>query len=343
VKTPKVRLYIRIRRSDETVAFVDPAWNRNRTLREGYALIDGQSEHHVEGVYYLRFLRDGKRVWQAVGSDANNAIVALRNTEHDLQSIALGRSVPTSSVVSTSVEQLQAVISLNAAIQEYLDEVRRFRSPKTIAACENMLSRFSAGLPGKLIKDITRKNLLDHMSTLKEEGLGDRTIFNHINRINTLLKTTGVTNLLGVADKPKFDEKDVTAYNSDELAALFAAANAEERHLFEFFLGIRSSTPNDHRPALGEARPGSSVSVGATVFSNASHQVIILSTDSEIDAAFIPLLGESIARSYELWFDIATQSIRLPSAFCSAKRIAPQSLSMPCRISRSRSAFRPIV
>jgi integrase/recombinase XerD len=237
VKTPKVRLYIRIGRSDETDAFVDPAWNRNRTLREGYALIDGQSEHHVEGVYYLRFLRDGKRVWQAVGSDANNAIVALRNTEHDLQSIALGRSVPTSSVVSTSVEQPQAVISLNAAIQEYLDEVRRFRSPKTIAACENMLSRFSAGLPGKLIKDITRKNLLDHMSTLKEEGLGDRTIFNHINRINTLLKTTGVTNLLGVADKPKFDEKDVTAYNSDELAALFAAANAEERHLFEFFLG----------------------------------------------------------------------------------------------------------
>jgi hypothetical protein len=35
-----------------------------------------------------------------------------------------------------------------------------------------MLNRFSAGLPGKLIKDITRKNLLDHMSILREEGLG---------------------------------------------------------------------------------------------------------------------------------------------------------------------------
>jgi hypothetical protein len=90
VKTPKVRLYIRIRRSDGTDAFVDPAWNRNRTLREGYALVEGQPEHHLEGIYYLRFLRNGKRVWEAVGSDANTAIVALRNTEHDLQSIALG-------------------------------------------------------------------------------------------------------------------------------------------------------------------------------------------------------------------------------------------------------------
>jgi hypothetical protein len=71
--------------------------------------------------------------------------------------------MPLSTVVSASVEQPQAVISLDAAIQEYMDEVRRFRSPKTIAACENMLSRFGAGLPVKLIKDITRKNLLDHM------------------------------------------------------------------------------------------------------------------------------------------------------------------------------------
>jgi hypothetical protein len=73
-KTPKVRLHIRIRRPDGTDAFVDPAWSRNRTRRAGSALIDGQPEHHVEGIYYLRFLRDGKRVWKAVGSDADAAI-----------------------------------------------------------------------------------------------------------------------------------------------------------------------------------------------------------------------------------------------------------------------------
>jgi len=78
-KTPKVRLYIRIRRSNGTDAFVDPAWNRNRTLREGYALIEGELEHHREGVYYLRFLRNGKRIWERIGQDADVAVVALRN------------------------------------------------------------------------------------------------------------------------------------------------------------------------------------------------------------------------------------------------------------------------
>jgi hypothetical protein len=93
-KTPKVRLYIRIRRSNGTDAFVDPAWNRNRTLREGYALIEGELEHHPKGVYYLRFLRYGKRIWERIGQDADAAVVALRNTEHDLQSMVLGRSAP---------------------------------------------------------------------------------------------------------------------------------------------------------------------------------------------------------------------------------------------------------
>ena len=52
------------------------------------------------------------------------------------------------------------------------------------------------------------------------------------------MKTHGVVGyFLSAADKPQYDEKDVEAYNSDELASLFAAANPEERVLFEFFLG----------------------------------------------------------------------------------------------------------
>lgn len=44
------------------------------------------------GIYYVRFLRGDKRVWRAIGPDADTAIVAVRNLEHDLQSISLGRS-----------------------------------------------------------------------------------------------------------------------------------------------------------------------------------------------------------------------------------------------------------
>jgi integrase/recombinase XerD len=71
VKAPKVRLYIRVRLPDGHHAYLKPAWNRNRTLRAGYALVGGQPVAHPDGVYYLRFLRGDKRVWQAIGPDAD--------------------------------------------------------------------------------------------------------------------------------------------------------------------------------------------------------------------------------------------------------------------------------
>jgi DNA sulfur modification protein DndD len=60
----------------------------------------------------------------------------------------------------------------------------------------------------------------------------------------------------------------------------------------------------DHRALLGQL-----------YFPNASHQVIILSTDTEIDSDFIPLLGDSIARSYELDFDSASQSTQVNEGY----------------------------
>ena len=99
-----------------------------------------------------------------------------------------------------------------------------------------MLDRFLKRFPDKIIQDVSRKDLLDHMSALKSEGLGDRTISNHVARIQTLLKANGVTGLLAPADKPKYEKKEVRAYHDEELAALFAAASPEEDLLFRFFM-----------------------------------------------------------------------------------------------------------
>jgi DNA sulfur modification protein DndD len=60
----------------------------------------------------------------------------------------------------------------------------------------------------------------------------------------------------------------------------------------------------DHRALLGNH-----------YFSQVSHQVIVLSTDTEVDADFLPLLGESIARSYELRFDSSTQSTQVRDGY----------------------------
>jgi len=60
----------------------------------------------------------------------------------------------------------------------------------------------------------------------------------------------------------------------------------------------------DHRALLGSG-----------YFPKASHQVIVLSTDSEIDANVLPMFGDTVARAYELHFDFETQSTQIRKGY----------------------------
>ncbi len=238
MKQPKVRLYIRIRSTDGKDMYVDPAWNKNHTLREGYAVVKGKPEHHPEWTYYLRHAKDGKRVWSSVGKNAALALVALRNREHDLQATKLGRVESGSKDTENSppTPSSTASISVSEATVEYLNQIRSSRAAKTIAACEDMLGHFCAAVGTKMVSKITRNDLMEHMDRLRLGGRAERTVFNHIARVNTLLKRYGNEKLLRPEDWPAFDEKEVSVYSLEELDQLFHAATPDERLLFQFFL-----------------------------------------------------------------------------------------------------------
>lgn len=57
MRTPKVRLYIRVRLNSGKYSYQDPCWNKNRTLKSGYALVQDRPAHHPEGVFYLHGYR----------------------------------------------------------------------------------------------------------------------------------------------------------------------------------------------------------------------------------------------------------------------------------------------
>ena len=128
----KVKLYIRIRTPEGRDVFAAPVWNRNRTLRGGYAQGAGKQAHQPEGVYYLRYLRAGKRSWHAVGTSSEAAVAAQRNAEHDLDAMALGRTISRLADLSDSPGTITANRSIQAAVDEYVEEVRRFREAKLV-------------------------------------------------------------------------------------------------------------------------------------------------------------------------------------------------------------------
>jgi len=60
----KVRLYLRVRLPNGNRQCVDPVYAANGKLKPLCAFVDGKQEHHREGVYHLRYLKAGKRVWE---------------------------------------------------------------------------------------------------------------------------------------------------------------------------------------------------------------------------------------------------------------------------------------
>ena len=124
---PAVRLKIRVRMSNGGRAYVDPVFSPNGKLKPLYAVINGKSEHHPEGIYHLRYAKGDKRVWHAVGTDAQLAINAKLRMEHKLQSISLGLS-------EADAVKKSGKTDLAKAIAEYLSDTAKAKSKRTLYA-----------------------------------------------------------------------------------------------------------------------------------------------------------------------------------------------------------------
>jgi len=108
-------------------------------------------EHHPEGVYYLRYLKGKKRVWEPVGSDAPMALLIQRQRETGLTAQKAGVQI---------VEPVLTGRDLGSAIDEYLANVAVSKSAKTLVQYGYLLRVFR-GLCTKPLEAITREDILN--------------------------------------------------------------------------------------------------------------------------------------------------------------------------------------
>jgi hypothetical protein len=89
---PAVRLKIRVRLSNGSRIYVDPVFSSNGKLKPLCAVVQGKPEYHPEGVYNLRYVKAGKRVWDAVGADPQLALAgAVRSRVLESSHLYFGR------------------------------------------------------------------------------------------------------------------------------------------------------------------------------------------------------------------------------------------------------------
>lgn|SRR5487761_1749001 len=124
----QVKLYIRVALPGGKWSYAKPAFTLNRKIRPQYAIVNGEPEFHIEGIYYLRYTSGAKRIWERVGEDASLALVRLQQRNHAFQAEELGLGVPTGIAPVPQPEPQSPKRSLKDAAAEYLAEVEEHKA-----------------------------------------------------------------------------------------------------------------------------------------------------------------------------------------------------------------------
>jgi integrase/recombinase XerD len=235
----QVTLYVRVSLPGGKRPYLDPVYAANKKLKEGWAVLDGKPQRFADAAYYLRYLRNGKRVFERIGTRADDASAAKIRTEIGLQASANGIEIATSASapIAPTTTDIPEGRSLAQAITEYLEEIKDSKKPSTYEAYEIALRYFTESCTKTYLEDIDRKDMLAFSKYLsKKRKQSQRSTWNKFSNVMGFLKVYGIVNILRTGDWPEYTLEDPEIYEPEQLSAFFAACSDKERLPFEFFL-----------------------------------------------------------------------------------------------------------
>ena len=102
--------------------------------------------------------------------------------------------------------------------------------PKTLAAYTVALRYFAESCSKQYVEDVSREDLLAFSIFLRDKKKqAPRSVANKFENTMTFLKSQGVRGLIGKNDWPRYVEQEPEIYEREELDALFAACDENER------------------------------------------------------------------------------------------------------------------
>ena len=202
----------------------------NGRIKPDVVLVNGGEERHPEGAYYISWYEGKRLIRLSVGKGA--ATATARHLQKEAELNALNNGVAVMPENGSNGDH-----SLAGAVTDFLEETKLTKKPKTLAAYTTALNYFQESCPKLYIKDIERKDLLKFAAFLRDDKeQAPRSCWNKFSNVMSFLKANGIRGLAKKNDWPRYTEEEPEIYENEELDALFAACDAEERLWYEFFL-----------------------------------------------------------------------------------------------------------
>lgn len=222
MRIPKVSLYRRVKKEGKGYRYVRINLGRGRRPAD------------LEPPYYLRHTaEDGSQPWKFVFGSLEDAIAEKDKFQAMLEAKAKGVSVP-----ELDAEKNANRILLSESVRKFLDSKSR-KAKSTVKAYTLHLSEFMTFIwrRKKYLDEIGADDLRGYMDFMHKKGHQGKTQYNRVLTVLFLLKRNGIPNPLPWDDMPTIEEDPAIPYTSDELKAVFAAMDEEERMRYTFFLG----------------------------------------------------------------------------------------------------------
>ena len=209
----------------------------------------GRRPANLAGPHFLRYsLADGSRPWEPAGDDLDAAIDAQKRKQAYFEVLDANIPVTQDQDESSQMKIADGVFQWFAELRIFQGKDQQGKSEKTLRAYNYRLGfflHFAAQRDLRYLDQIDRTQLLRYIKFLRdhEDHLGDRTVHNIFETLNTWLRTRDIFIAGKILAELDYAEKLPKPYSKQELKALFGAMNEEEKLLYSLFLnsGVRDA------------------------------------------------------------------------------------------------------
>lgn len=206
-------------------AKVRNAWRFER-VEEG----QGKRTSHLKPPFYARPWKDGKQRWHRLNAETfEQAKKEAEKLDAALTADAMGLTV-------AEAEKIGNRTPLAVAVRRFMED-NASKEPKTVHQYAHALKQFTDSTRVKFIDEVTVDALKRFKADLESEGYAGKTIDTRINVVYFMLKDNGNAARIPTKYMPVIEEEPAVPYTEEELKALFAAMDEEERIRYRFFLG----------------------------------------------------------------------------------------------------------
>ena len=228
---PKVALYLR-----DGNRYYKPVETGNHKLKPLYGMVEGVPKKVERGVYCLRYRIDGvgKRTWEPVGNEPQQALVAKGKKELALHALVNDMAVNAKPALVTM---------LTTAGKDYLDEIEAKSDAKQLArstftAYRRVVNTFLPyAVKAKTFQQVTRTMILNWIVWLQARELEEYTVEKRVDMLKIFFNHYKAAWPLLDKDKPTHTPSPAKPYLVSELNLMLQHGTQDEVDLVLFLCG----------------------------------------------------------------------------------------------------------